>query len=68
MKRFLLILAALVGLGFLIQPSLTLASLPWLILLLCPVMHLFMHHGHGQHAPERIDVHDGERETHHEPH
>ncbi|WP_414718295.1 DUF2933 domain-containing protein [Vibrio chemaguriensis] len=23
--------------------------LPYLILLLCPVMHLFMHHGHGHH-------------------
>lgn len=21
--------------------------LPWLILLACPLMHLFMHHGHG---------------------
>ena len=24
--------------------------LPWLILLLCPLMHLFMHHGHGGHG------------------
>lgn len=24
-----------------------LEALPWLILLLCPLMHLFMHHGHG---------------------
>jgi hypothetical protein len=23
--------------------------LPWLLLLACPVMHLFMHHGHGGH-------------------
>lgn len=23
--------------------------LPWLILLACPLMHLFMHHGHGSH-------------------
>lgn len=21
--------------------------LPWLLLLACPLMHLFMHHGHG---------------------
>ena len=25
-------------------------ALPWLILLLCPVMHLFMHRGHGGHG------------------
>ncbi|HEY5717276.1 MAG TPA: DUF2933 domain-containing protein [Motiliproteus sp.] len=23
--------------------------LPYLILLLCPLMHIFMHHGHGHH-------------------
>jgi hypothetical protein len=23
-------------------------ALPYLLLLLCPVMHLFMHHGHGK--------------------
>ena len=23
--------------------------LPWLLLLACPFMHLFMHHGHGGH-------------------
>lgn len=23
--------------------------LPWLILLACPLMHVFMHHGHGGH-------------------
>lgn len=28
--------------------------LPFLLLLACPVMHLFMHHGHGGHGgPER---------------
>lgn len=25
------------------------SALPWLILLLCPLMHIFMHHGHGGH-------------------
>ncbi len=24
-------------------------ALPYLILLLCPVMHIFMHRGHGEH-------------------
>ena len=23
--------------------------LPWTFLLICPLMHLFMHHGHGGH-------------------
>jgi len=26
-----------------------LGVLPWAILLLCPVLHLFMHRGHGGH-------------------
>lgn len=25
-------------------------ALPYLILLLCPLMHMFMHHGHGGHG------------------
>lgn len=25
-------------------------ALPYLIILLCPVMHIFMHHGHGGHG------------------
>jgi hypothetical protein len=24
-------------------------ALPWLLLLACPLMHVFMHHGHGGH-------------------
>ena len=27
-----------------------LGALPWLLLLACPFMHLFMHHGHGGHG------------------
>jgi uncharacterized membrane protein len=27
-----------------------LGVLPWLLLAACPLMHLFMHHGHGNHA------------------
>lgn len=29
-----------------------LGALPWLILLACPLMHLFMHHGHGHRHRE----------------
>lgn len=28
----------------------TIQALPWIILLLCPLMHVFMHRGHGSHA------------------
>ncbi|MBY5838562.1 DUF2933 domain-containing protein [Rhizobium leguminosarum] len=27
-----------------------LGILPWLLILACPLMHLFMHHGHGGHS------------------
>ncbi len=30
-----------------------LGILPYLILLACPLMHLFMHHGHGQGNDDR---------------
>ncbi len=29
--------------------ALAIPYLPWLLLLACPLMHLFMHHGHGSH-------------------
>lgn len=33
------------------------AVLPWLILLACPLMHVFMHrgHGHGSHGHDHGD-------------
>lgn len=27
-----------------------LGALPYLLLLACPLMHIFMHHGHGHHS------------------
>ena len=36
-----------------------LGALPYLLLLACPFMHLFMHHRHGHGHPE-----DSEREGH----
>ncbi|ASR09908.1 hypothetical protein CHY08_22585 (plasmid) [Rhizobium leguminosarum bv. viciae] len=27
-----------------------LGNLPWLLILACPLMHLFMHHGHRGHS------------------
>lgn len=37
-----------------------LGALPWLILLLCPLMHIFMHGGHGKHQ------HGQQKEDHRE--
>jgi len=34
--------------------------LPFLLLLACPLMHLFMHHGHGSHGKHRSQK-DGEQ-------
>jgi hypothetical protein len=28
-------------------------ALPFLLLLACPLMHVFMHHGHGHHGQDR---------------
>lgn len=28
----------------------TVGALPYLLLLACPLMHIFMHHGHGNHG------------------
>lgn len=34
-----------------------LGALPYLILLLCPLMHVFMHHGHGRDKDGPHDHH-----------
>lgn len=36
-----------------------LGALPFLLLAACPLMHLFMHHGHGEHS----DHADGEQKS-----
>ncbi len=33
-----------------------LGILPYLILLACPLMHMFMHHGHGCHGTHHHDT------------
>ena len=33
-------------------------ALPFLLLLACPLMHVFMHHGHGGHGHHRHDKPD----------
>lgn len=38
-----------------------LGALPWLVLLLCPLMHIFMHGNHGSHGGHQ---HGSEKEDH----
>ena len=38
-----------------------LGMLPYLFLLACPLMHLFMHHGHGGHGYHDHDTTEGDR-------
>ena len=38
-----------------------LGALPWLLLLACPLMHIFMHHGHGGHGGSQGHNHDGQQ-------
>ena len=33
--------------------------LPYVLLLLCPLLHLVMHHGHGDHANHADHITDG---------
>lgn len=35
--------------------------LPYVLLLLCPLLHLFMHRGHGDHANHSDHITDGEK-------
>jgi hypothetical protein len=37
-------------------------ALPWLLLLACPLMHVFMHHGHGGQGG-RADHQDADRKS-----
>ena len=52
----------LVAIGFLVIAAFfllsehwahTLGILPFLLILACPLLHLFMHGGHGRHGPHR---------------
>ena len=38
-------------------------ALPFLLLLACPLTHMFMHHGHGGHADGKDHHHDSPRVT-----
>jgi hypothetical protein len=49
--KFVFLAFALIGAFFLIAEhrAHVLPWLPWLFLAACPLMHVFMHHGHGGH-------------------
>jgi len=36
------------------------SALPWLIILACPFLHMFMHGGHGSHGGHAGHGHDSE--------
>ena len=40
--------------------------LPYLIFLMCPLMHIFMHHGHGGHDADsnKANSHSSEKNHH----
>ena len=52
MRTIYLVFLAIVALAtFVSVPSSTLVAYwPWLLVLACPLMHFFMHHGHGHHG------------------
>lgn len=55
-KLTIITLAMIAGFIFFkeIQPHI-LSALPYLIFLLCPLMHIFMHGGHGNHNNKDTD-------------
>ena len=70
-KGFLTSPAGLVMIGFLAIAGVylwmehrahLLGVVVWLPLLACPLMHLFMHHGHGGHAERGQNPGHGERQ------
>ncbi len=40
-----------------------LGALPYVLLLTCPLMHMFMHHGHGKHKHHRAERGSDQDET-----
>ena len=37
-------------------------ALPWLLILACPLLHIFMHRGHGGHGGGKSDSQDGSKQ------
>ncbi len=67
MMAFFKTTPGIIALGFLVfggyfliteHAAHTIAWLPWLIILVCPLMHLFMHGGHGGHDQHKEQDND----------
>jgi len=72
MREFLFSRTGLVLLGFLAvagyflwgeHQAHVIGALPWLLVGLCLVMHLFMHHGHGDHDGDHGSHHSDQRDN-----
>ncbi len=60
-----LIALAVLGLYLIIvHQQHVLGALPFLIILSCPLMHLFMHKGHGHHSETTDDKNQTNKPTH----
>jgi hypothetical protein len=54
--RIVVLLAALtLALTLVVGPTAIFALAPFAVLLACPLMHVFMRHGHGQHGDARSE-------------
>jgi hypothetical protein len=67
-----IVIVCLVGVGYWLytyHAEHALGFLPFAILLLCPLMHIFMHrgHGHGGHGADRGE-HSGDQQHDHSNH
>lgn len=63
----LLVIGAVAGYFLLTEHSAhVLGALPYLLFLACPLMHLFMHHGHRHAKNDKQGTDD--KESSHEPH
>jgi len=68
-SRTVFIAFAAIALGLIVYEHSVhvLGILPWLLILACPLMHLFMHHGHGSHSGHSGHDHSGHRANSAEP-
>lgn len=60
--KFVFLAFAIIGAFFLFgeHRAHVLPWLPWLFLAACPLMHIFMHHGHGGHHRDTIGGSEGQ--------
>jgi hypothetical protein len=68
--RWGLVVFAVIALYFLLTEhrAHTIAALPWLLLLACPLMHFFMHRGHRSHHHDQTPSSGGKQDQSHDEH